>query len=74
MTIFIVPPVALLVIVVVAVYLDARSRDWRGSGYAHYTPTFWAVAVFLFAIVFVPGYLIARASSRPRWASDLRRA
>jgi p-aminobenzoyl-glutamate transporter AbgT len=69
-----VAPILLVFVVALAVYLDARARDWRGSGYAHYSPLFWAVAVFLFVIVFVPGYLVARASSRPRWASDLRRA
>jgi sterol desaturase/sphingolipid hydroxylase (fatty acid hydroxylase superfamily) len=73
MTIIIVPSLALLLFVALGVYLDARSRDWSRSGYQHYPPSFWAIAVFLFAVVFVPGYLVARANSRPRWASELHR-
>lgn len=51
--------------IVIWVLFDARSRDWSRSGYAHYSPVFWAAGVALIGIIFLPAYLFARRKSRP---------
>jgi hypothetical protein len=56
--------------IVLWVLFDARSRDWSQTGYAGYSPVFWAAAVAIFGIIFLPAYLIVRRKSRPRGRSN----
>jgi hypothetical protein len=51
--------------IVVWVLFDARSRDWSLTGYRGYSPVFWAAAVALIGLVFLPVYLVVRRRSRP---------
>jgi O-antigen/teichoic acid export membrane protein len=60
---------AFAISIVIWVLFDARSRDWSQTGYANYSPVFWAAVVALFGVIFLPAYLIVRRKSRPRGRS-----
>jgi hypothetical protein len=55
---------AVLVALTVAVFYDARGRQWTGRT----GPVFWGAWTFLCAIVAIPCYLIARTRTAKRSA------
>lgn len=58
-------PLVIACWVSVWVLFDARSRDWSLTGYRGYSPVFWAAAVAIVGVIFVPIYLVVRRRSRP---------